>query len=74
MKQILRFLAFSMPPSSSGQGCQVLSLETGVQIPLGMQDLYGEVAEWFNAMVLKTIEAFFSSQGSNPCLSEVHSF
>lgn len=25
-----------MPPSSSGPGCQVLSLKTGVQIPLGV--------------------------------------
>lgn len=32
---------------------------------------FGEVAEWPNAVVLKTIECN-SSQGSNPCLSTIY--
>ena len=44
-----------MSPSSSGLGHRPFTAATGVRIPLGMNYI-GEVAEWFNAMVLKTIE------------------
>ncbi len=47
-----------MSSSSSGSGHRPFTAKTGVQIPLGMK-FYGEVAEWFNAMVLKTIEDTF---------------
>lgn len=37
-------------------------------------DFFGEVAEWINATVLKTVKDLLSFQGSNPCLSFINYF
>ena len=53
-----------MPPSSSGPGCQVLSLKTGVQIPLGVHIIVAKDA-METIHPIKRISSRISSKTSN---------
>ena len=56
-----------MPPSSSGPGCQVLSLKTGVQIPLGVH-IIAAIDAMETIHPIKRISSPVSAK-KNPCKS-----
>ena len=65
----LRAMKIAVRPDRSATGSILILPPRAVQVTWPFQDPRGEVPEWSNGTVSKTVEPLKGSQGSNPCLS-----